>query len=616
MFGLHQKKPVVPEPTSPVSLSPTSSAIGGILAGGRIADSYGFGLRPLPGARHSFLHKGFLSNGIDSLELPTESPMEKDKQKEAANAVARSSSSLRTPESRRIWVRRMGKTPTAIIVGPDTIVDDIKYIVTQKFPTSLALECDPSELNIIAELPASSKSIPVSANLKGLTQAASSSISSPTSLNSVASTTPVYTDEVSRMRSLPTIRVPNEQNTSSTSSAVPSSSLFSSSFSTNPSHDNVNRMQSSNAPLLPAKQNGIAVGHRIALEPDLLVYLLLDTYYPNGMSMQDALIIESPKPVESSTAITDFNIDSTARNLQKHGGGKASSPFVFESSAVSSSKNAIHGGQPLKSPRDSSVLRKRTNISEYIPTPPSSTVILFPKPARPDLKTPIPDGSNSTILSLDKSKGKTPKEAELSSTTPTPVSASSKTLKNTVNDLRQQPNPGISKILSHINVLVVEDNLVNQKIMARHLKSCKVGFKIATTGKEALEMWREGGFHLCFMDIQLPVMSGIEVTQEIRRLEKLNRIGNFATSSQEDKLSRDTPELTGSDRLDLDLFRSPIIIVALTASTSAEDKQKALAAGCNDYLTKPVQLKWLRSKLTEWGCMQALINYDYFRKDF
>lgn len=50
--------------------------------------------------------------------------------------------------------------------------------------------------------------------------------------------------------------------------------------------------------------------------------------------------------------------------------------------------------------------------------------------------------------------------------------------------------------------------------------------------------------------------------------------------------------------------------MALTASTMKQDKQQALAAGCNDYLTKPVNLDWLLNKITEWGCMQALIDFD------
>ncbi|GMM29177.1 mitogen-activated protein kinase kinase kinase [Martiniozyma asiatica (nom. inval.)] len=182
---------------------------------------------------------------------------------------------------------------------------------------------------------------------------------------------------------------------------------------------------------------------------------------------------------------------------------------------------------------------------------------------------------------------------------------------------KNQSLGGVSKILNHLNVLVVEDNLVNQKIMARHLKSCNVRFSIAKTGKEALEMWKEGGFHLCFMDIQLPVMSGIQVTKEIRRLERLYQIGRFANNTRKigENEEEENGEITEDDMLDVSLFRSPIIIVALTASSSVADQQNALAAGCNDFLTKPVQLKWLRSKLMEWGCMQALINFDYFRNE-
>jgi osomolarity two-component system, response regulator SSK1 len=228
----------------------------------------------------------------------------------------------------------------------------------------------------------------------------------------------------------------------------------------------------------------------------------------------------------------------------------------------------------------------------------------------------------SLKLQLDEPTATTPASGATAFTS-TPNSDSTLTPQVTDLKLAKQPvkkktstdtkdKQGISKILNHINVLVVEDNLVNQKIMARHLKSCKVQFQIASTGKEALEIWKKGGFHLCFMDIQLPVMSGIEVTKEIRRLERLNHIGsisNHSNSNLNDNI------LSEEDTLDLSLFRSPIIIVALTASTGASDQQDALAAGCNDYLTKPVQLKWLKNKLTEWGYMQALINYDFFRSE-
>lgn len=168
------------------------------------------------------------------------------------------------------------------------------------------------------------------------------------------------------------------------------------------------------------------------------------------------------------------------------------------------------------------------------------------------------------------------------------------------------------KVLPLISVLVVEDNSINQAILGAFLRKHKIHYQIAKNGQEAVDKWRKGGFHLVLMDIQLPVKSGIEATKEIRNLEKINRIGVFAQHELiGTTLVQGQEEITDDLTLDLDLFRSPVIIVALTASSnSSVDKKNALTAGCNDFLTKPVNLVWLQNKITEWGCMQALIDFD------
>ncbi|KAF4992672.1 hypothetical protein FDECE_13650 [Fusarium decemcellulare] len=166
-----------------------------------------------------------------------------------------------------------------------------------------------------------------------------------------------------------------------------------------------------------------------------------------------------------------------------------------------------------------------------------------------------------------------------------------------------------------INVLIVEDNPINLKLLEAFVKRLKVRWSSAMNGRDAVKKWRSGGFHLVLMDIQLPVMNGLDATREIRRLERVNSIGVFSSSPNSGVPEENPDELKDQDRLEnSSLFKSPVIIVALTASSLQSDRHEALAAGCNDFLTKPVNFVWLERKVMEWGCMQALIDFDGWRK--
>lgn len=163
-----------------------------------------------------------------------------------------------------------------------------------------------------------------------------------------------------------------------------------------------------------------------------------------------------------------------------------------------------------------------------------------------------------------------------------------------------------------INVLIVEDNPINLRLLEVFVKRLKVRWQTAVNGREAVDKWRQGGFHLVLMDIQLPVMSGLDATREIRRLERVNSIGVFPSRRAPNDVKSPPKE---EDRLaNPERFKSPVIIVALTASSLQSDRHEALAAGCNDFLTKPVNFVWFEKKIMEWGCMQALIDYDGWRQ--
>ncbi|RKP24934.1 CheY-like superfamily, partial [Syncephalis pseudoplumigaleata] len=169
------------------------------------------------------------------------------------------------------------------------------------------------------------------------------------------------------------------------------------------------------------------------------------------------------------------------------------------------------------------------------------------------------------------------------------------------------PTTTVSKsgmIVPPIKVLIVEDNPINQTILSTFLRKRKIEYAVASDGREAVEKWKNGGFHLVLMDIQLPVLDGIEATKEIRRFEKERKAAALPPPGTSGG------EVSAEQRRLATQLHTPVIIVALTASALQADRNTALAAGCNDFLTKPVSLPWLEKKITEWGCMQALINVN------
>jgi CheY-like chemotaxis protein/signal transduction histidine kinase len=119
--------------------------------------------------------------------------------------------------------------------------------------------------------------------------------------------------------------------------------------------------------------------------------------------------------------------------------------------------------------------------------------------------------------------------------------------------------------LKNANILLVEDNAINQKIIILSLKNVVKNIDIANNGKDALDKFGTSKYDLILMDIQMPVINGIVATKKIRELE--------ATSNTQ------TP------------------IIAITANALSGDKETCLAAGMNDYISKPFQVEVLVNKM-------------------
>lgn len=116
-----------------------------------------------------------------------------------------------------------------------------------------------------------------------------------------------------------------------------------------------------------------------------------------------------------------------------------------------------------------------------------------------------------------------------------------------------------------LRILLAEDGVVNQRVVAGLLKGMGHEVRIAENGQVAVDAWRDGGFDAILMDWQMPVMDGTEATSMIR-----------------------VEELSSKEH---------IPIIAMTASTEKGDREKCLECGMDDYISKPIDPQFLADVL-------------------
>lgn len=130
---------------------------------------------------------------------------------------------------------------------------------------------------------------------------------------------------------------------------------------------------------------------------------------------------------------------------------------------------------------------------------------------------------------------------------------------------------GLSEVAADaLPVLLVEDNPINQKVAQMFLQRRGYRVQLAENGHAAVQAFAHARFSVILMDMQMPIMDGIEATREIRSLEARSK-----------------------------LARTPII--AMTANAMDGDRERCLAAGMDDYISKPIRADKLYEQLKRWG---------------
>ncbi len=120
------------------------------------------------------------------------------------------------------------------------------------------------------------------------------------------------------------------------------------------------------------------------------------------------------------------------------------------------------------------------------------------------------------------------------------------------------------------HVLVVDDNDINKKLLAKVLENFNLEVSFASNGKEAVDLRKENNYDMIFMDIQMPVMDGTDASKAIRAYEK-------------------------------EVNTVEVPIVALTANTGKSHREKYLNAGMNDYMVKPISIEDVKRRIDQLG---------------
>jgi signal transduction histidine kinase/HPt (histidine-containing phosphotransfer) domain-containing protein len=125
-----------------------------------------------------------------------------------------------------------------------------------------------------------------------------------------------------------------------------------------------------------------------------------------------------------------------------------------------------------------------------------------------------------------------------------------------------------------LRILLCDDNAINQKVAMRLVQQIGYQPDVTANGREALEALNQKPYDLIFMDVMMPEMDGYEATRLIREGQKVGAHPNY---------------------------QSRIVIVAMTAQAMQGDREKCIAAGMDDYLSKPIRLADIRGIIERWA---------------
>jgi osomolarity two-component system sensor histidine kinase NIK1 len=123
---------------------------------------------------------------------------------------------------------------------------------------------------------------------------------------------------------------------------------------------------------------------------------------------------------------------------------------------------------------------------------------------------------------------------------------------------------------TRLHILLAEDNIVNQKLAVRILEKFGHRVSIVSNGRMAVEAVQKDTYDLILMDVQMPIMGGFEATQRIREWERCTEVTH------------------------------PIPIIALTAHAMIGDREKCMAAGMDEYITKPLRFNELIATINKF----------------